>query len=259
MCNEKSREVVLEVGWKWGILIPYPEAEWVFSPEGMKLEGRENPFCRGIGVRITFSYSKADLWPGKTFQYMFFQPTCVEVGWKNLYWNPFSALPLARWAGKTYTEIQSLPSFLWGGLEKLILKSILCPVHEEGRKERGAALSPSLLPVWIRYISWPPLISQNQPCYMRMVGRLAMRNFRGEVTELCHEHTVLHYQLNRQPTIYQGMLLSAHMPPISLCSFILPSPVQPSHLLGRSCSSALRWLTNSVCYTVTTTEPLFRN
>ena len=28
---------------------------------GMMLEGGENPFCRGIGVRITFSYSKADL------------------------------------------------------------------------------------------------------------------------------------------------------------------------------------------------------
>jgi len=32
-------------------------------------------------------------------------------------------------------------------MEKLILKSILCPVDEERRKERGAALSPSLLPV----------------------------------------------------------------------------------------------------------------
>ena len=32
-----------------------------------------------------------------------------------------------------------------GGLEKPILKSILCPVHEEGRKERGAALSPSCI------------------------------------------------------------------------------------------------------------------
>ena len=39
----------------------FSEAEWVFSPEGMMLEGGENPFCRGIGVRITFSYSKADL------------------------------------------------------------------------------------------------------------------------------------------------------------------------------------------------------
>ena len=161
--------------------------------------------------------------------------------------------------GYSHTLSRGRMGFLSREHHALILKSILCPVHEEGRKERGAALSPSLLPVWIRYISWPPLISQNQPCYMRMVGRLAMRNFRGEVTELCDEHTVLHYQLNRQPTIYQGMLLSAHMPPISLCSFILPSPVQPSHLLGRSCSSALRWLTNSVCYTVTTTEPLFRN
>ena len=28
---------------------------------GMMLEGGENPFCRGTGVRITFSYSKADL------------------------------------------------------------------------------------------------------------------------------------------------------------------------------------------------------
>ena len=28
---------------------------------GMMLEGGENPFCRGKGVRITFSYSKADL------------------------------------------------------------------------------------------------------------------------------------------------------------------------------------------------------
>ena len=109
---------------------------------GMMLERGENPFCRGTGPRITFSYSKADLWPGKTFQYMFFQPTCVEVGWNNLYWNPFSALPLVWWAGKTYAEIHSLPSLLWGGLEKLILKSILCPVHEDGRKERGAALSP---------------------------------------------------------------------------------------------------------------------
>ena len=39
----------------------FSEAEWVFSPEGMMLAGGENPFCRGIGVRITFSYSKADL------------------------------------------------------------------------------------------------------------------------------------------------------------------------------------------------------
>ena len=30
---------------EWGILTPYPEAEWVFSPEGMMLEGGENPFC----------------------------------------------------------------------------------------------------------------------------------------------------------------------------------------------------------------------
>ena len=73
---------------EWGILTPYPEAEWVFSPEsimrsmgrgGMMLEGGENPFCWGTGVRITFSYSKADLWQEKNFQYMFFQPTC-ELG-----------------------------------------------------------------------------------------------------------------------------------------------------------------------------------
>ena len=43
-----------------------------FSLCMLKLRKWNNPFCQGIGVRITFSYSKADLWPGNPFsaQYM---------------------------------------------------------------------------------------------------------------------------------------------------------------------------------------------